>query len=149
MIAFTVLGLPQAAGSKRHVGNGRIIDSNPKAREWKNMVADAALQETGWSLADVAAGRDPVLLDGPLAVRFIFHLPRPKGHFLASRELNAQGRRQYAPTVRPDVLKLARAVEDALTGVVWRDDAQIVSEWIQKRYGEPARVEIEIGTEDA
>jgi len=35
------------------------------------------------------------------------------------------------------VLKLARAVEDALTGVIWADDAQIVDEVIRKRYGRP------------
>jgi Holliday junction resolvase RusA-like endonuclease len=42
------------------------------------------------------------------------------------------------------VLKLARAVEDALTGVVWRDDAEIVAEGLAKLYGTPERVEISI-----
>lgn len=44
------------------------------------------------------------------------------------------------------MLKLARAAEDALTGILWRDDAQICDEVIRKRYGEPARVEIEVRT---
>jgi Holliday junction resolvase RusA-like endonuclease len=48
------------------------------------------------------------------------------------------------PTGRPDVLKLARACEDALTGVIWRDDAQIVVERLYKDWGEPARVLVEI-----
>ena len=42
------------------------------------------------------------------------------------------------------MLKLARAVEDALTGIVWRDDAQIVDEQLSKVYGEPARVEVDV-----
>jgi hypothetical protein len=33
-------------------------------------------------------------------------------------------------------LKLARAAEDALTGVLWLDDSQIVDERISKAYGD-------------
>ena len=33
-------------------------------------------------------------------------------------------------------------MEDALSFVAWRDDAQIVEETLRKRWGEPARVEI-------
>lgn len=39
----------------------------------------------------------------------------------------------------PDVLKLARGVEDALTGIVWRDDAQIVNESLSKVVVAPPR----------
>ena len=46
------------------------------------------------------------------------------------------------PTARPDLLKLARAVEDAIQSVVYRNDSQIVDEVLHKRYGEPARVEV-------
>lgn len=53
-----------------------------------------------------------------------------------------------APATRPDVLKLARCAEDSLTGIVWRDDAQIVEEHLFKYWGEPARVEIEIKPAD-
>lgn len=42
-----------------------------------------------------------------------------------------------APIVRPDLLKLARAVEDALSGVLWKDDSQVVVEVLRKRYDEP------------
>jgi Holliday junction resolvase RusA-like endonuclease len=39
------------------------------------------------------------------------------------------------PVARPDALKLARAAEDALTGIVWADDAQIVVERLGKVFG--------------
>jgi len=42
------------------------------------------------------------------------------------------------------VLKLARGVEDALSGILYMDDAQIVSERLTKLYGSPARVEITV-----
>ena len=49
-------------------------------------------------------------------------------------ELNKKGK-SAMPISKPDVLKLARGVEDALTKILWLDDAQIVYEVIQKFYG--------------
>ncbi len=133
-----VFGIPQTAGSKRafafNKGGGRlgvrVTDDNPRGKDWKASIAQAA---SGVHVGD--------LLDGPLTVTFRFYFPRPKGHF------GRRGLLTSAPachTKKPDVLKLARCAEDALTGVVWRDDSQIVSEHLEKHYGEPARVEIEI-----
>lgn len=52
----------------------------------------------------------------------------------------------HYPAVKPDATKLVRAVEDALTGICWRDDAQIVNQDVRKRYADTgsARVEIAI-----
>ncbi len=137
-IYFVVYGKPEPAGSKRGFAFKRktggtgvaISDANPKSRNWKNEVSHRA--------AECYQGE---LLDGPLFVSFVFHVPRIKGHF------GKKGLKPTAPQYpagRPDVLKLARGVEDALTGVVWRDDSQIVQETLAKRYGEPSRVEITI-----
>lgn len=134
MIAFTVYGLPEPAGSKRaFVIKGRAIvtDANAKSRGWKNQVTAAARE----------AYQGP-LLDGPLSVTMTFFRPRPAGHMGANGKLKKSAPSE--PTTRPDVLKLARAVEDALTGVIWRDDAQITQETIWKRYGEPAMVVVEV-----
>lgn len=126
-LSFEVFGLPKPAGSKRaFVRGGRAIvtDDCAGGRDWKQQVAAAARSELG----------EP-LLDGPLELRVVFWLPRPKGHYGTGR--NAEQVKASAPdhpAVKPDVLKLARAVEDALTGVLWRDDAQIVSERLHKRY---------------
>lgn len=141
-ITLTIFGTPQPAGSKRGFAfrraNGStgvaISDANPKSRDWKEQVASAARV--------VYAGD---LLEGPLSVAFRFYRPRPKGHF-GKRGLNAHGSATPFPIGRPDVLKLSRGVEDALTGVVWRDDAQIVHETIVKSWGEPARCEVTIET---
>jgi Holliday junction resolvase RusA-like endonuclease len=62
-----------------------------------------------------------------------FYTPRPAGHY------GKRGLRPGAPTrptTRPDVLKLARAVEDACTGIVWRDDSQIVDEVLSKWFAD-------------
>lgn len=65
----------------------------------------------------------PAPLDVPLSVGMVFLIARPK-----------TVRRPY-PSVTPDLSKLVRAVEDALTDAkVWRDDALVV------RYHELAKV---------
>jgi Holliday junction resolvase RusA-like endonuclease len=46
--------------------------------------------------------------------------------------------------VAPDTLKLARAVEDALSGIVWVNDSRIVDERIRKRWGDRSAVRIKV-----
>jgi Holliday junction resolvase RusA-like endonuclease len=146
---FTIYGTPQPAGSKRGFYNknaGRVIitDDAKKSRPWKAQVSDAAQQAMTFTseLGEGTSGYMP-LLEGPLALELVFYVPRPKGHYGSGR--NAHKVRPSAPdfpAVKPDVLKLARAVEDALSSIVYRDDAQIVTEFLLKRYGEPARCEV-------
>jgi Holliday junction resolvase RusA-like endonuclease len=134
-IRFVVYGEAQSAGSKRAFKNPRsdriiVTDDNPKSRHWKTAVA---------SEARLHVGEGAALFDGPLELRLVFYRPRPKGHF------GVKGLRAKAPpypTTKPDTTKLIRAVEDALTKIVWRDDAQVVRQSAEKVYGEPARVEI-------
>jgi Holliday junction resolvase RusA-like endonuclease len=135
VISFTVYGQPAPAGSKTagRTSDGRtfIRDSSKKSYPWKQKIEQVA--------GDYMSGTP--LLDGPLILGLEFYVPRPKGHF------GVRGLRPSAPkvpTVRPDLLKLARAVEDALSGIVYRDDAQIVREILDKFYGEPARCEVRI-----
>ena len=74
-------------------------------------------------------------LDCPLAVTFTFYLPRPKGHFRTGKRAGELRDTAPAfPTGKPDVLKLARGVEDALTAIIYKDDSLIVSEHLYKRY---------------
>jgi Holliday junction resolvase RusA-like endonuclease len=140
-INFIVYGDAKPAGSKRAfalrkngvlTGRVAVTDANPKSKNWKQEVAHAARQAYSGEL-----------LDGPLCVSMRFYRVRPKGHYGATG-LNSKGRSSKAPTSKPDVLKLARGVEDACTGIVWRDDAQIVSELISKDWGETARCEVTI-----
>lgn len=151
MISLIAYGLPQPGGSKGAFALRRkdgsivtrpggapiinVVDANPKAKEWKQAVA--------WAARAAYKGQ---LLSGPLVVSMAFYRPRPKSHWKADRSkgMTKTGGESIAPTSKPDVLKLARAAEDALTGVLWVDDAQIVTELIEKYWGEPARVEIRV-----
>jgi Holliday junction resolvase RusA-like endonuclease len=119
-ITVTVHGLPAPQGSKRHVGNGVMIESSKKVKPWRQDVKYAALGATaavpGWKI-----------LDGPLAASMTFTFARPKGHYRTGR--NAHLLRDAAParpSVFPDLSKILRCTEDALTGVVWHDDQRVV-----------------------
>lgn len=144
MISFTVYGHPLTAGSKRHIGGGRVIDDNPKARVWKQEVASKAAEAMMYQRdPDRPGDPAPELFTGALSLDLRFYLARPKGHFGTGR--NAGVLKRNAPryhTTKPDSTKLTRAVEDALTGVVWRDDAQVSTQLVAKLYGEPERVTV-------
>lgn len=140
-IRFTVYGHPEPAGSKRALplggrlgGRPIVVDANRKAAPWKAHVASQAqLAYRG------------LWLIGPVSLSLHFILPRPKGHYGSGRnEGNLRASAPPYPNVKPDLLKLARGVEDALTGIIYRDDAQIVRETLAKDYGMPERVEIVI-----
>lgn len=142
-VAFTVYGKAAPAGSKRGFYNAKarrviISDDSSKSRPWKALVSDAAEQ----AMSLTRGSGEYELLDGPLALVLTFYVPRPKAH-IGVRGVKASA--PPYPAVKPDLLKLTRAIEDALTGIVYRDDAQIVRETLAKRYGEPARCEVLIG----
>jgi Holliday junction resolvase RusA-like endonuclease len=138
-VVFTVLGRAQPAGSKRayvnpHTGRANIVDAAKGSRPWKQQVAGAALEH-----------RNGGLLTGALELHLAFFVARPKGHYGTGRNAGVVKLSAPAfPTTKPDVTKLVRAVEDALTSVLWRDDAQIVRQLASKEYGDPERVEIRV-----
>jgi len=148
-LEFEIIGHPQPAGSKRAfavrqagqlTGRVAVADDNPRSRSWKNQVAEAAARFAH-------AQRVDGLLAGPLALEVTFTLARPVGHYGSGR--NRHRLRPTAPdypAVRPDVTKLLRGVEDALTGVLWRDDAQIVTQTASKRYGSPEGARVAVRT---
>jgi Holliday junction resolvase RusA-like endonuclease len=81
--------------------------------------------------------------DGPVGLAVVFHLRRPKGHFGTGRNADRVKASSPAwPCVKPDCTKLLRGVEDAMTGIVWRDDAQVVEQMVSKVYGAPERAQV-------
>jgi len=134
-VHFHVHGKPEPAGSKKaYVVNGRalVTDANPRAKSWKQEVVRAALEATNVPI-------NPVFHTGAVFLRMRFTLRRPKAHYRADGSLRADAPEFH--TLRPDALKLARGTEDALTGIVYRDDSQtVVVSW--KVYGEVEGVEV-------
>lgn len=108
-VRVVVYGQPAPQGSKRHVGGGRMIESSKAVAPWREAVKFAAR---------MVRERLPATLDGPLRARVVFTLPKPK---------TAPKTRRSWPDRKPDLSKLLRATEDALTdaGLI-ADDARLV-----------------------
>lgn len=124
-LAFAVLGDPVPQGSKRIGRAGGRPDGRPLILDWKGH----ALRSWRFQVAVLARAAkiraELELFEGPVAVSLYFRL---------RRGLTV---RRWMPSTKPDLDKLVRAVFDSLTGVVWRDDAQVVSVSATKVYGEP------------
>ena len=133
-----VPGVPAPQGSKRHVGNGVMVESSKRLRPWRGTVT-GAIVDAGWQ-------HDPILA-GPVRVTLTFAMPRPKHHYGTGR--NAGVLRAAAPVWhegRGDADKLARAVLDALTdsGAI-RDDGQVAWLTVSKVYAQQPGVSILLG----
>lgn len=120
-ITFRVQGMAAAPqGSKRHVGGGRMIESSKAVKPWRSLVAQSAI--------DAGAA----LIRGPVSMSCVFLFVRPRGHYRRDGSLKPSAPRFHH--VRPDGSKLLRSTEDSLTGLVYDDDARIVSSSFVKRY---------------
>jgi Holliday junction resolvase RusA-like endonuclease len=120
-MTITVFGTPAPQGSKRFVGHaksgrGIMIESSAAVKPWREAVKWAALQKLH--------EENRLRINGPVRVRMVFTLPRPK-----SAKMGA------LPSKKPDLSKLVRATEDALTDAgMWEDDARVVVLEAQKLY---------------
>ena len=122
-ISFVVYGLPAPQGSKRHVGNGVMVESSKAVKPWRQDVKHAAL---------AAIPRDWNMV-GPMAVNVVFRFKRPQGH-IGKRGLKPSAPEHCTSARAGDVEKLVRATHDALTGIAFDDDRQVVSLVASKRY---------------
>lgn len=108
---FSVEGLPAPQGSKRHVGNGRMIEASKYLPAWRK-----AIEIECQSLFE-----EP--MDGALEVELWFYLSKPSS---VSRDY---------PTVMPDVDKLVRGCLDGMVkGGAILDDSRVVDLHAYKRY---------------
>lgn len=140
MISFSVPGIPIAqprprVGWRFVKGGGKMPgicrDNTHPVHAFK-----AAVQ-----IAAKSAYQGPPL-SGPLEVRMLFLLPRPKAMQWKKREMP----RAWHIT-RFDVDNLAKSVLDALKGLTWGDDAQVASASLVKMYAsgnEQPGVEVQI-----
>lgn len=129
LIGFDVQDHPAPQGSKRHVGHGRMIESSKHVRPWREAVKESALKAAAeWLTAQDQPGPVIIARDIPVFVDMTFRHHRPKGHYRTGR--NSHLLKDNAPefvTVYPDVSKLIRSTEDAITAAqIWADDAQVV-----------------------
>ena len=135
MLEFVVAGIPAPQGSKRaFVRGGRVslVESCARVKPYRALVSLAASQ-----------ARTEAPTQQPVGIAIAFVFVRPKSHYTSKGVLRAG-----APTHpgKPDIDKLCRAVLDALTGILYHDDAQVVSLSASKRYGVASMTAISLFT---
>jgi Holliday junction resolvase RusA-like endonuclease len=165
-LSFMAFGEMKGAGSKQAWApenkNVKRTDGKPepfyffKNKRWQILVKvrdDSGSGGTRWrkdvqSAARAIWGEASPIAGTALAMELTFVMEEPSTHFGQGR--NAATRKPSSPAVpivRPDLLKLGRAVEDALTEVLYDDDSRIVDQRQRKVYvrnGEAEHVEVRI-----
>jgi len=128
-IAFTVRGEIAAKGSLRarpwRTKDGSrsgisMVQSSSKAKSSQALVADrlSAVMDEGHLRA----------IEGPVSVSMTLYRHKPKSY---------PKRKASWPITKPDIDKQARLVLDALSGIAFADDAQVVRLVAEKCWGEP------------
>jgi Holliday junction resolvase RusA-like endonuclease len=143
-IQFFVPGIPGTSGSKRSMPIYKGKECNKK---WtgKTVVIPANTKKQRLWMSDIKAEASKVydspLVTGAIELNVRFFMPRPKSHYGTGKNTNKL--KPSAPKFhlqKPDKTKMLRAVEDALTGVIWNDDCQVISgvcskEWTADKPG--------------
>lgn len=134
MISFTVYGKPQAQGRPRagKTRNGDVVMYDPtNSKEYKRHVALVASQH-----------RPNELIESPVSLTVKVFRPIPKMSKIKHRQA-VEG--ILRPKSKPDLSNYIKGVEDAIEGILLKNDSQVVDYGNSgKWYSETPRIEIEI-----
>jgi len=119
-IAFSVEGKPIQQGSMRAFNNRIVHNKTKELMEWRSRVGQAAH----------VAGCTPI--DGAITITMRFRYQRPRSVT------------RTQPTVPPDLDKQIRSILDALTGIAYKDDSQVVEITATKEYHQDQGVDVTI-----
>jgi Holliday junction resolvase RusA-like endonuclease len=125
---FTVPGEPRGWARARTQGARFFTDT--KTRSEKQAVAAWAME---------AGAR---IIDGPVSVTLTAYLRIPKSATKKARAAMLAGAER--PTKKPDGDNLAKLALDALNGVCWHDDVQVVDLTVRKFWSDEPRLVVEI-----
>lgn len=134
-VEFTIHGAPQGKGRARTVRNratGRSMSYTPeKTVEYENLVRMEYQAQCGGAWLGEQT---------PIAAVICVSYPIPASVSKKKREEMLDG--QIFPTKKPDCDNIAKVILDALNGIAYRDDAQVIFLLMQKRYSETPRVDV-------
>lgn len=125
ILSLKIEGPPVASSRPRVAKNGGVWDTKAKQKKEIIRCLKQQLEVEG-------------IVDCGLRVNLYFYFSLPK--YLQKKSKDSL----IYHTKKPDLDNLSKTYLDALTGLVWKDDAQVVHLNVWKGYGEHARTEIEI-----
>ena len=143
-----VQGKPVPKGSasafyNKAIGRAMVVQSNAnKQKPWVSAIVDKAKQE--WGQRPPTRGRVSIS-------KMEFSFFRPKSHFGSGKNSNVV--KSSSPSChlsKPDIDKLIRCDLDALTGIIWVDDSQVVAiDNAEKTWGEKEGLSMSLEAECA
>jgi Holliday junction resolvase RusA-like endonuclease len=124
MVTFKVdadpVGKQRARYAKR--GNHVMAYTPDKTRNYETLIKAAAIEAMGASKP----------LETPINLYLYIRAPIPKS--LSKKRLEACLNGLEKPIKKPDASNVLKSVEDAMNGVVYKDDSQIVNIHVTKVY---------------
>jgi Holliday junction resolvase RusA-like endonuclease len=131
-IYFVVTGNPVGKGRPRATSRGGFV----------RMYTDAKTLGFEAAVADEAsiAMRGLEVFETPMQLQLSAYYPIPKSWSKKKRQQAIDG--EIYPNVKPDLDNVMKAVLDALNGVVYVDDSQVINLVATKRYSTDPRVEV-------
>lgn len=129
-VSFTIPGRP-VAWARAGRGNGATFTPAPQ-RSFA-----AAVRMAG---GEAMAGRAP--LEGAVRLIVAAHFPIAVSWSKKKQEAARQG--EIRPTGKPDWDNAGKIISDALNGIAYRDDAQIVSAVVDQFYSDRPRVDVRV-----
>ena len=133
-VDFTVPGQPVAKGRPKFSRQGGFVRAYTpeKTVAYETLVKLAA--------GEAMAGARP--MQGPLSLMLRLYVAIPKSTTKRDRARISAG--EFYPVRKPDLDNVLKAVTDAMNGIVYDDDAQIVTVMVTKLYAETPRAEVSV-----
>lgn len=103
----------------------------PKSAAYKKLIARHAMQQ-----------KPKHLLDGELEVQI--HIFKGSLKSFSKKKAELAEARLLRPTTKPDADNYAKGPLDALKGIIWKDDGQVVDLIARKFYSSEPRIEITV-----
>lgn len=131
-VHFVVDGIPHAKARHRsYIGrSGGIRTYTPtETVSWENYVRLCA-----------APHAPEHFIEGPVKLISIFYMPIPKSWSVKKKEMAKL--QKIFPTTKPDLDNMVKLVKDALNGLIWKDDKQVICSKEAKFYSPRPRTEV-------
>ena len=131
-VYFVVYGNPVGKGRPRATSRGGFVRmyTDAKTLGFESAVADEAR----------IAMRDWQAFETPMQLQLSAYYYIPKSWSKKKRQMAMDG--EIHPQVKPDLDNVMKAVLDAMNGVVYVDDSQVINMVATKRYSSDPRVEV-------
>ena len=132
MVTFKVDANPVGKQRARYAKRGNFVQTYTpdKTRNYESLIKESAIEAMGSS--------EP--LETPVNLYLYIRAPIPKS--LPKKRMEACLNGLEKPIKKPDASNVLKSVEDAMNGVVYKDDSQIVNIHVSKVYSSVSGIDV-------